>query len=87
MQSSKLAPSDLSSVNLYVRDLSEFSTINRVYSKLLPELNPPSRACVEMPLPERCHIVMEMVFYKCPNNGAHNGGELEKFILNIDMLE
>lgn len=39
-------------ISLFLRNMSDFEVINGVYQELLPSLNPPSRACIGLKLPE-----------------------------------
>ncbi|XP_058825900.1 uncharacterized protein LOC131685896 [Topomyia yanbarensis] len=50
-------------ITLYVRDMGEYSSLNETYSKVFGFTNPPTRVCVECPLPENCHVVLEAVAY------------------------
>lgn len=49
--------SDVTSVQLVVKDMSNFRHINKPYGKLFG-LNPPARVCVELPLPPRVVAVL-----------------------------
>lgn len=55
---------DLCYITLYVRDISEYSILNRVYSEKLNFQNPPTRICVETCLPIGSHVVLEAVAFK-----------------------
>lgn len=50
-------------ITLYVRDMAEYGALNEVYSRLFSFTNPPTRVCVECPLPEDCHVVLEAVAF------------------------
>lgn len=56
--------SELCYITLYVRDISEYSILNQVYSEKLNFQNPPTRVCVETCLPAGCHVVLEAVAFK-----------------------
>lgn len=50
-------------ITLYVGDMAEYSYLNEIYSKKFSFTNPPTRVCVECPLPTNCHIVLEAVAF------------------------
>ncbi|KAL9696528.1 hypothetical protein quinque_016107 [Culex quinquefasciatus] len=50
-------------ITLYVRDMADYGALNEVYSSLFSFTNPPTRVCVECPLPEDCHVVLEAVAF------------------------
>lgn len=50
-------------ITLYLRDMNEYSHINNIYAEKFCFTNPPTRVCVECPLPENCHIVLEAVAF------------------------
>lgn len=49
---------------LYIRNMSEYVSLNQVYSKSFNFPNPPTRVCVECPLPPSCEIIIEVVAFK-----------------------
>lgn len=51
-------------VTLYVQSMSDFATINEMYVTAFTESNPPTRVCVEAPLPDACQIIMEIVAHQ-----------------------
>ncbi|XP_001354757.2 uncharacterized protein [Drosophila pseudoobscura] len=55
---------DLCYITLYVRSIAEYPALNRVYLKAFDFHNPPTRVCVECPLPDGCHVVMEAIAYR-----------------------
>lgn len=50
-------------VTLYVRSMAEYSSLNEIYSTKFSFTNPPTRVCVECPLPENCYVVLEAVAF------------------------
>lgn len=50
-------------ITLYVRDMADYGALNEVYSSMFSFTNPPTRVCVECPLPEDCHVVLEAVAF------------------------
>ncbi|XP_055641894.1 uncharacterized protein LOC129778808 isoform X2 [Toxorhynchites rutilus septentrionalis] len=60
-------------MTLYVRDMAEYSYLNEIYSKKFNFTNPPTRVCVECPLPDNCQVVLEAVAF----NSEKSISELE----------
>lgn len=53
-------------VTMYMRSMAEYPTLNRIYGQAMDFQNPPTRVCVECPLPEECHVVMEAIAFRAP---------------------
>ncbi|XP_065362972.1 uncharacterized protein LOC135956411 [Calliphora vicina] len=53
-------------ITMYVRSINEYATVNRIYGQAVYFQNPPTRVCVECPLPEDCHVVLEAIAFKAP---------------------
>lgn len=51
-------------ITLYVRSMDEYATLNAAYAKAFNFVNPPTRVCVECPLPEGCQVVLEAVAFR-----------------------
>uniref|UniRef100_A0A182JP80 Diphthine--ammonia ligase n=1 Tax=Anopheles christyi TaxID=43041 RepID=A0A182JP80_9DIPT len=60
-------------ITLYVRNMTEYSCINEIYSTVFAFPNPPTRVCVECPLPADCAVVLEAVAF----NPVSSASELE----------
>uniref|UniRef100_A0A182PQV7 Diphthine--ammonia ligase n=1 Tax=Anopheles epiroticus TaxID=199890 RepID=A0A182PQV7_9DIPT len=60
-------------ITLYVRNMTEYSFINEIYSTVFAFPNPPTRVCVECPLPADCAVVLEAVAF----NPVSSASELE----------
>ncbi|XP_055298173.1 uncharacterized protein LOC129566345 [Sitodiplosis mosellana] len=62
-------------VSLYVRSMNDYAELNDVYVKTFDFQNPPSRVCIESPLPDGLQVIMEVVAfrprYKDINNQRH----------------
>ncbi|CAD7087670.1 unnamed protein product [Hermetia illucens] len=56
--------SDFCYITMYMRNILEYPLANELYAQVFNFYNPPTRVCVECPLPDNCHIVMEAVGYK-----------------------
>jgi len=48
-------------VHLYLADMAHFAAANAGYAMALPPVNPPARACVQLPLPEGVSVVVEVM--------------------------
>jgi len=62
VQNENLCPSDIVSVTLYIKDMSNYKAINEVYVSWLNKRNPPVRVCVECPL--NVHVALDAIAYK-----------------------
>uniref|UniRef100_A0A182TBI1 Diphthami_syn_2 domain-containing protein n=1 Tax=Anopheles maculatus TaxID=74869 RepID=A0A182TBI1_9DIPT len=56
-------------ITLYVRNMGEYSFINEIYSTVFAFANPPTRVCVECPLPADCAVVLEAVAFNPVSSG------------------
>lgn len=52
--------SDVDYVQLCVNDMSHFAAVNAAYVRVVPVHSPPSRACVQLPLPEGVPCAVEV---------------------------
>lgn len=57
-----LQMSDIVAVTLYIRDMSNYISINEAYISRLSKTNPPVRVCVECPL--NIHVALDAIAYK-----------------------
>lgn len=66
---------DLCYVSLYVRSMNDYAELNDVYVKAFNFQSPPSRVCIESPLPDGLQVIVEAVAfkerYKDINNQRH----------------
>lgn len=53
---------------LYIRAMSEYLSLNEAYSEIFNFPNPPTRVCVECPLPQNCEVIVEVVAFNAKNN-------------------
>uniref|UniRef100_A0A0K8TRG8 Diphthine--ammonia ligase n=1 Tax=Tabanus bromius TaxID=304241 RepID=A0A0K8TRG8_TABBR len=67
VESHKYELCNLCYITLYIKDMLNYPLVNDIYAQILNFTNPPTRVCVECPLPDDCHVVMEAVAYKHPN--------------------
>ena len=66
---------DVCFVNLYLRDMSTFALVNGAYCKYFGR-NPPSRACVEVPL-QRMRVMLDAYVVRSSGESASCKGALE----------
>lgn len=52
---------------LYIRNMSDYINLNEAYSESFNFSNPPTRVCVECPLPANCQVIVEVVAFKAKN--------------------
>lgn len=62
-------------VHLYLADMSHFGTANAAYCLHLPSLSPPSRACVQLPLPDGVPLMVDVLFAR-PAQGEVAAGKV-----------
>ncbi|XP_058062679.1 uncharacterized protein LOC131212718 [Anopheles bellator] len=60
-------------ITLYVRNMAEYGAMNEIYSTVFEFANPPTRVCVECPLPADCAVVLEAVAF----NPISSASEIE----------
>jgi len=53
-------------VHLYLADMAHFAAANAGYAEALPPINPPARACVQLPLPEGVSAAVEVLVASGP---------------------
>lgn len=53
---------------LYIRNMSDYINLNEAYSASFNFPNPPTRVCVECPLPTNCQVIVEVVAFKAKNH-------------------
>lgn len=53
-------------ITLYVRSIAEYPTLNHYYGQAVNFQNPPTRVCVECPLPDDCHVIIEAIAFRAP---------------------
>lgn len=61
LDSENLELPDVCSVNIYMRDMEQYAALNSVYVDTFSFPNPPTRVCVECPLPKNVGLIMDAV--------------------------
>lgn len=59
-------------ITMYVRRMADYASLNEAYVKAFNFTNPPTRVCVECPLPPKCQVIMEAVAFRPRNNDMEN---------------
>lgn len=59
-------------VTMYVRCMADYASLNEAYVNTFNFTNPPTRVCVECPLPPKCQVIMEAVAFRPRNNDTVN---------------
>lgn len=60
-------------ITLYVRNMAEYAGLNEAYAKAFNFTNPPTRVCVECPLPASCQVIMEGIAFRSKHQGDPEG--------------
>lgn len=55
---------DLCSISMFVSDMLQYAKLNEIYCKRLPSVNPATRACVQVPLPTNCPVILQALSWK-----------------------
>lgn len=56
---------DVCSVNIYMRDMGEYAALNEIYLNNFSFENPPTRVCVQCPLPKDVGLILDAVSVYC----------------------
>jgi len=66
---------------MYISDMSEFGILNEKYIKAFDHANPPTRACVQVPL--GCPVLIEALSWKNFQNGGNGDGNMERHTMHV----
>lgn len=75
---------DLCGISMYVADMSQYAELNKLYCETLNHVNPPTRACVQVPLPKHCPVILEAISWKSPNASGDN--KIEKMTMHVQSI-
>lgn len=73
-------------VTLYVRSMAEYAGINEVYARAFNFTNPPTRVCVECPLPDECQVVLEAVAFRSRHLADSNELEYKRHTMHVQGI-
>ncbi|KAK5643599.1 hypothetical protein RI129_007444 [Pyrocoelia pectoralis] len=74
------------SVSMFISNMSKFGDLNKLYIEVIKHLNPPTRACVGVPLPKNCPIILEVVSWCLPENSVERDFPIEKHTMHIQSI-
>ncbi|XP_068627850.1 uncharacterized protein [Battus philenor] len=89
LESQDLHLSNVSSVNIYMRDMGEYAALNNVYVKTFRYPNPPTRVCIQCPLPNDVGLIMDAVAHKQDANQNHEadgGNAKERVTMHVQGI-
>lgn len=64
MKSHNYKMTDICYITFYVRKIDEYTELNAAYKSVINHTNPPTRICVECPMPPNCHVIVEAVAHR-----------------------
>ncbi|XP_063828857.1 uncharacterized protein LOC135078201 [Ostrinia nubilalis] len=64
LESESMQLTDVTSVNIYMRDMEEYTELNDVYASHFCFPNPPTRVCVQCPLMDDVGLILDAVAHK-----------------------
>ncbi|XP_050307732.1 uncharacterized protein LOC126744389 isoform X2 [Anthonomus grandis grandis] len=73
---------DVCAVTLYISDMSQFLHLNEIYVKNFNFVNPPTRACVQVPI--NCPVIMEALSWK--NIEIGGDPDIERYTLHVQSI-
>ncbi|WIA29375.1 hypothetical protein OEZ86_011879 [Tetradesmus obliquus] len=72
-------------VHLYLADMAHFGAANEAYCRHLPQVDPPSRACVQVPLPAGCPVLLDVLFARQPDQQQQQQ-PLDRRVLHVQSI-
>lgn len=63
---------DLVSITMFVRDMSQYSKLNSIYTSIIDKNNAPVRICLETNLPDESTVLIEALAHKSINSSPSN---------------
>ncbi|GBP73462.1 Diphthine--ammonia ligase, partial [Eumeta japonica] len=69
---------DICSVNVYMRDMGHYKELNDVYARHFSFSEPPTRVCVQCPLPSDVGLVLDAVAHKEPRQVEDEGAAVNR---------
>lgn len=77
---------DICSVSMYVSDMGRYAEFNKIYCETVSHVNPPTRACVQVPLPNHCPIILEAVAWLPPTNAATGDSSNDRITMHVQSI-
>ncbi|XP_030768163.1 diphthine--ammonia ligase [Sitophilus oryzae] len=75
---------DVCSVIMYIRDMSEYSQLNATYIKAFNHTNPPTRACVQVPIGHP--VQLEVISWKKLTGELAGDGEIDRQTMHVQSI-
>lgn len=75
---------DICSITMYISDMSHFVSLNERYIEVFNHVNPPTRACVQVPL--ACPVLIEALSWKNVENGVSGDADIERHTLHVQSI-
>ncbi|KAJ8986079.1 hypothetical protein NQ317_003373 [Molorchus minor] len=57
---------DVCSISMFINNMSDYAELNRIYVDTFNHVNPPSRACVQVPFAQNCPVRIEALSWRQP---------------------
>ncbi|XP_052750359.1 uncharacterized protein LOC113514122 [Galleria mellonella] len=87
LDSEGLTVKDVCSVNIYMRDMEEYATLNEIYADNFRFPNPPTRVCVQCPLPSDVGLILDAVAHRAvPNNHETDTNSKERVTMHVQGI-
>lgn len=78
---------DVCSVNIYMRDMGDYAALNEVYVDAFNFVNPPTRVCVQCPLPDDVGLILDAVAHKSSSqNYDPDGNSKERVTMHVQGI-
>ncbi|XP_049874929.1 uncharacterized protein LOC126373018 [Pectinophora gossypiella] len=79
LESEDMQLKEVCSVNIYMRDMEEYAALNEVYARYFCFENPPTRVCVQCPMPGDVGLILDAVAHKqIPINPLETDSSISK---------
>ncbi|KAJ8970366.1 hypothetical protein NQ314_001277 [Rhamnusium bicolor] len=70
LSANKHSVEDVCSVCMFIGDMSQYAELNKLYINTFNHVNPPSRACVQVPFDQKCPVRIEALSWKQPSKNS-----------------
>lgn len=63
---------DVCSLTMFISDMNQYAELNKLYVETMNHVNPPARACVQVPFDSKCPVAMDVVSWRQPEISGNN---------------
>lgn len=77
---------DVVSVSMLISNMTKFVELNKLYIDVIKHTNPPTRACVEVPLSKNCPVILEVMSWSLPENSIERDPPIERHTMHIQSI-